>query len=291
MRSPSSRSAATFTEAAIALVLFGCIPVVVKFVSANPYTIGVFRLAVATAGLYLLVGKRSRLSELSASDIRRLAVIGAIFFAHWLTYFLAIKLSSASVGAIGLSTYGVDLLLLGAITGRSRLNAIDIVAVLMAMAGAVATVPELTLKNDAAIGMLLACVSAFFYALLPILHQRYAHMPSETRALGQFGFALALFLLFLPKTEWDLRPVDWAGLAFLAVGSTLIGHSFWVRVTTVLSPSLTSIIYYGNVPIALLLSVLVLREPLTPRLLLGAALIVGGGILGLASHGRLKRTA
>lgn len=276
----------TFTEAAIALVLFGCIPVVVKYVSANPWTIGIFRLAVATAGVFAFVRMRGRLPRLERGDLIRLAAIGVVFFLHWITYFLSIKISSASVGSIGLSTYGIDLLILGAIFGHGRLHAVDVVAVLLAVTGAVAIVPEFTLRDNTTAGMLLACVSAVFYASLPILHQRFAHIPSSIRALGQFGFALVLFLFFLPKSDWHLRPVDWAGLAFLALGSTLIGHSLWVRVTTRLSPSATSVVYYGNVPIAIALSVAILHEPLSPRLIVGAALIIGGGILGLTSQWR-----
>ena len=45
---------------------------------------------------------------------------------------------------------------------------------------------------------------------------------------------------------------DWAGLLFLAIGVTLIAHSLWVRVTTQIAPSLTSIIYYGQIPIAII---------------------------------------
>lgn len=276
----------TFTEAAIALVLFGCIPVVVKYVSANPWTIGIFRLVVATAGVLVILGIRGRLPRVSRGDLLRLAAIGVVFFLHWITYFLSIKISSASVGSIGLSTYGIDLLILGAIFGHGRLHAVDVIAVLLAVTGAIAIVPEFTLRDDTTAGMLLACISAVFYASLPILHQRFVHIPSSMRALGQFAFALLLFLFFLPKSDWHLRPIDWAGLAFLAFGSTLVGHSLWVRVTTRLSPAATSVIYYGNVPIAIALSVAILHEPVTPRLVSGAVLIIGGGVLGLTSQWR-----
>ena len=114
-------------------------------------------------------------------------------------------------------------------------------------------------------------------------------MSSSVRALGQFGVALVLFLLFLPKAQWSLRPIDWAGLVFLGLGSTLVGHGLWVRVTTRLRPATTSILYYASVPIALALSVLVLSEPLTPRIAVGAALIVGGSLLGLMAQARAAR--
>ncbi len=278
--------AATLIEAFVAVSLFGCIPVLVKMVSANAWTIGVVRLSVATIGLFVIVRLPGRIPPLPRRDVLRLAIIGLIFFGHWLTYFFAIKASSASIGAIGLSTYGVYLLILGAVFGHGRLHAVDVLAVALAIAGAVAIVPAFDLDDEVTLGMALATVSAFLYAILPLLHQRWSHMPSRIRALGQFTFALVFFLLFLPKTEWTLSARDWAGLAFLALGSTLIGHSLWVEVTTRLSPYATSIVYYGNLPVAIVLSIVVLGEALRPRTAVGAALILAGSLLGLGSQWR-----
>lgn len=285
-RETTSRTAA---ETAVALLLFGCIPVVIRWVEANPYTIGIVRLAIATSGLAIVMRDRPAIRNLPRADLARLFVIGVLFFAHWIVYFFAIKISSASVGTIGLSTYGIHLLVLGAVFGGSRFGAVDLAAVSMAIAGVVLTVPSFSLGNETTLGMALGTLSALFYATLPILHQRWSHMSSSIRAMGQFAVGLACFLLFLPLAEWSLRPLDWAGLVFLGAASTLVGHGLWVRVTTRLRPATTSIVYYGNVPIALALAVLVLGEPLTPKLAAGAALIVGGSLVGLLHRWRETR--
>jgi drug/metabolite transporter (DMT)-like permease len=277
-------------QAVVALALFGCLPVTIKAISADPDTIGIVRLAIASVGLFLINWMRGELRRVSRPDLLRIAVLGFFFFAHWLTFFVAIKTSSASVGAIGLSTYGIDLLILGAMFGGSRLRLVDVIAVAVAATGAILVVPRFDIRNETAFGMLLACISGLFYAALPILHQRWSHISTSTRALGQFSFALVFFLFFLPRTNWNLSSGDWAGLLFLAIGVTLIGHSLWVNVTTKLSPPVTSIIYYGNIPIALLLSVLILDEPLTPRMFAGAVLIIAGGVAGLASRARANRS-
>lgn len=271
-------------QAAIAVLLFACIPVVVRSIDANPFTIGIFRLAVASTGLAAFLAFRRDLKRVPAPDVARLVVIGLLFGAHWLTLFLAVKASSASIGAIGLSTYGVDLLVLGALFTSQKIRATDTIAVLVAAAGAVLVVPSFDLRNDVAYGMLLSSLSALLYACLPLLHQRWSHIPGTTRALGQFTFALLFFLLFLGKADWNLAPRDWAGLLFLAIGVTLIAHSLWVRVTTRLSPSATSLVYYANIPIAIALGVILLGEPLTPRTITGALLIIGGSVFGLAKR-------
>jgi drug/metabolite transporter (DMT)-like permease len=283
--------AAIALEAFVALALFGCIPVAVKYVHANAYTIGIVRLGVATAFVLAATAIRRELRPLPRRDVIRLVVIGTLFFAHWLTYFLSIKISSVAIGAIGLSTYGVDLLILGALAGHGRIRFLDIVAVLLAVAGAVVVVPSAGGGKGAVAGMLLALLSALFYATLPILHQRAVHIPTSIRTLGQFGVALLLFLLFLPKSNWDLNGRDWGALLFLAIGATLIAHTLWVRVTTVISPATASVVYYGNVPFAVLLGVVVLGEPLTWRTAAGALLIIAGGVAGLVPQLQHRRAA
>jgi drug/metabolite transporter (DMT)-like permease len=274
----------TAVEALIALLFFGCIPVVVKMIAANPYTIGIFRLAFVTIVLGAFMAIRGELVRIKSGDLTPLAVIGFLFFGHWLTLFHAVKVSSAAIGAIGLSTYGVDLLILSILFAGERPRWTVIAAVLLSATGAVLVVPTFDLRNDTAVGMLLACVSALMYAALPLLHQRWSHIPTSVRTLGQFSFALLFFGLFISRTNWDLTPRDWAGLLFLAIGVTLIAHSLWVRVTTRLSPSATSILYYGNIPVAIALSVLFLGEPLTARMTFGAALIITGGLVGLTTR-------
>jgi drug/metabolite transporter (DMT)-like permease len=271
-------------ETIIPILLFGCIPVTVRFIDANPYTIGIFRLGVATIFVALFLGIRGQLRRVALGDLARLAVIGVIFFAHWITLFFAIKASSASIAAIGQSTYGIDLLILGAIFAGERIRATDAAAVIVAAIGAVLVIPAFNLGNDVTFGMALASLSALLYAALPLLHQRWAHIPNMTRTLGQFAFALACFLLFAGRAEWNLAGRDWAGLLFLAIGVTVIGHSLWVRVTTHFSSRITSIIYYANIPIAVLLGVVLLGEPLAPRTLAGGVMIIAASVFGLVNH-------
>ena len=95
----------------ISLIAFA--PVVIKLISANVATIGIARLLIAIAAIAVwLVLKRERLS-LNWQQLSRLLVIGVAFGLHWLTFFISIKESTASLAAIGLSTYGIFLLSLG----------------------------------------------------------------------------------------------------------------------------------------------------------------------------------
>jgi drug/metabolite transporter (DMT)-like permease len=271
-------------EAGVALFFFGCIAVVVKFVSANAITIGIARLAITVAIMVPFVLATKRLRGFSLSDVRPLAMMGVFFALHWLTFFLGIKIGSASIATVGLSTYGVHLVILGWFFHRSRITPADLLVLALAIAGTILVVPEFNIQNKGMIGLGLGVLSGFFYAFLPILHQKHSYLPAFTRALGQFVFAFVVFLLFWPLSDWNLTARDWSGLLFLAIMCTLISHTIWVRVTTTLSTRTTSVIYYLYVPVSLILSVIVLDERVDVVMIAGAALIILANMLGVFHH-------
>lgn len=274
-------------EAVVALTFWASVPVVIRFIQANPFTIGVFRLVLATLLLRLLFVRGSDLKGLARRDWIGLAAIGASFGVHWLLYFFSIKIASASIGAIGLAGYGAFLILLSAVVDRTPLSAVDIFAVLLCIAGSLLLVPEFSAENQIVHGLLLGAGSAFCFACLPILHRRFRHIGPGVRATGQFAFALPVFLVGISFVDFrGLPPGDWWWLIYLTIFCTVIGHGLWVRVTTALQPMTTSTVYYLYLPISLSFSYLFLGETIRPEMALGALLIAAGSILGIRSQGR-----
>jgi drug/metabolite transporter (DMT)-like permease len=271
-------------EAGVALFFFGCIAVAVKFISANAITIGIARLAMTVVIMLPALAVTKRLRGITLADLRPLAIMGVFFALHWMSFFFAVKIGSASVATVGLSTYGIHLIVLGWFFHRSKVTALDIVVLALAVLGNILVIPEFSIRNQDVIGLGLSVLSGFFYAFLPILQQRNTHIPAPTRALGQFVFGLAVFLLLWPVSSWDLSPRDWWGLLFLGILCTLLSHTLWVRLTTMLSTKVTSVIYYLYVPVSLVLSVVVLGERVDAGMITGAALIIVANIVGVFHH-------
>jgi drug/metabolite transporter (DMT)-like permease len=258
--------------------------VAVKFVSANTYTIGIARLTFAALGSYVMLRKGRGMSSIPFKHWLILLSLGLLFGLHWLTLFLSIKIASASIASIGLSTYGVHLIILGWFFRKNAVTLTDIFAVILAIIGSIIVIPEFTLGNNTTQGICLSVISGFFYASLPIIHQKNPQLSSSVRAFGQFLFALVFFLAFFPLTDWNLDLSDWMGLLFLAVACTFVAHSLWVRVTTVLSTVTTSMISYLVVPVSLLLSHVLLHEPIGISKLSGATLIIIANLVGLSAQ-------
>lgn len=260
--------------AVIAVISMSTVPVLIKSVEANEYTIAFARLLIATAFLTPIVSLRSRLKRLTRRDWLHLLLMGSVFAAHWLSYFVSIKLSTASIGALAISTFGVQYLILAWLINKESIGPADWLAIITCLIGCFIIAPEFTLSNDVSRGLAVGVVSGLLYACMPLLHQRAVHIDTLTRTWGQFSFALLVILPFWPRTEWQLSTVDIYKLITLGILCTIVAHGLWVKVSTELPALYTSSVYYLYVPLAMLSSAFFLDEELTGRKVLGAILIV-----------------
>lgn len=271
-------------EIFVSLGIFSLISPTIKGIHADPFTIGIVRLAIASAGMMTFVFLEHSWSEFkdhTLKNIRGLILLGAVFFVHWLTYFFSIKWSTASLGVLSLSTYGVLLGPLSAILRKEPFHQKDILSSLCCFAGVYFLIPEFNFQNQYTLGIIVGLVSAFFYALVPISHKRINHVPFRIRIFYQFFVAFIGFLFTAPYSHWNLNQKDWAGLIFLGVGGTLIAHTLWAKVSSHLHGKTAGLIYYSYIPFTVLFSHLLLRDQLTLQNILGGLLILLGLTLGL----------
>jgi drug/metabolite transporter (DMT)-like permease len=281
-------------EAFFAVLIFSFVPVAIKFTAANPFTIGFFRLFVTSFVIFFWWKKKITFSDFKKSESWRLFLIGILFFCHWITYFYAIKTGGASACVLGMSTYGIQLIIYGSIFLGYHLKPRNYFSLVLVLMGLYLVLPAFNFNNDFSKGVGLGLISASFYSLLPIVHQRtnrfFGH---EVRIFSQFFFAFIIFILFLPRTDWNLLQKDWWGLIFLAVFGTLIAHSLWAKATSALPTYISGIIYYAITPSALFLSHLMFNEILTMKQIFGATLIVIAAIYNVWSshdqHNTIKK--
>ena len=294
-------------KAFAAILIFGTVPASIRFVSADAFSLGLLRLSVAASAfsvILLLSGKISQLRALSRGDWRTLIVVGLLFGLHWLTYISSIKQGGAAIGAIGFTTYGVQIPLLGWLFGFGRPSARTFLAFALAITGAAlcllettadqapVTSPNTTSDSIAVaaapspqpIWLLVAILSGTTYAGLPLLHQRNTHLSHTVRTWAQFAFALPVFLLTIPLAEWDFPRDEFWLLAHLALIVTVVGHFLWVQGATELPLILTGVLAYLHLPASLTIAWLCIDEPLTAIMMLGACLVIVGNLIAISDR-------
>ena len=122
----------------------------------------------ALAAIFLLVFciyKGISLKILNGKD-RRTFFVGAILMgAHWITYFISLKLSNVAIGMLSIFTFPVIIALLEPLFSKSKLDPIHIVLGLMVLTGIYILAPEFNLESSQLQGVLFGVLSAFCYAL------------------------------------------------------------------------------------------------------------------------------
>ncbi len=136
---------------------------------------------------------------------------------------------------------------------------------------------HLTLTSPGLRGDLLLVLGAFFGAVYCIGAKRLvATYPTDVVTTG-FATLGALFLL--PAALWegisfDLPPVAWAAILFLGLGSGAVANLLWMYLLSTTSASRAGMVLFLIPIISTALAVIVLHEPLTPAILLGAGLVL-----------------
>lgn len=290
MQSPS-----IYIMAFLTVLIFSSAPACVKLVTLNTTTQGVVRLGLASLGMsiFLVAKRKLTWAEFKSWDRRTwqtLLLVGTAFGLHWLLFFSSIKLANAAIGAIGFSTYGLHLLLLGWLFGYSRVRVTDLLGLALACGGTYLLIPEFSFQNDYTLGLVVGILSGLAAAVLPLIHQRNAAISVHIRTWGQFTFALPLFFLLWPYTEWNIVKSEIPLILWLGLGIALMGHWMWVHVSTVLSTTTVSILSYLYLPTSLVFGYLVLGESerLSGRMLVGTVLVLIANALVLWSQTKLR---
>ena len=259
----------------IAVLTMSAVPVLVKSTDANEVTVGIARLGIAVLAFTPLIILRGHMLRLSRRQWLQLAVIGAVFGLHWLTYFMSIKLATAAIAALTILTYSVQYLVLAYLFNGERVDPVEWLAIGVCFAGCLVVAPEFSLDNDIVLGIAVGLVAALLYAALPLLHQRAREVGTLERTWGQFFFALGVFLPFWGSANWELQARDYYQLLALGLLCTVVSHGLWVKASTELPAIYASMIYYLYLPGAIIGSVLFLGEPMTAKKLLGCSLVLG----------------
>ena len=188
----------------------------------------VMGLGLLLAGRSLIVGLRELLPLLG---------VGALFAAHWIAFFLAAKISNASLCLAGMATTALWSSVIEPLADRNKkLSLLQVVLSIIAIFG-IAIV--LNVEFDRALGLFVAILAALLAALFTVSNKFLVkkHSPYKImfyEMLGAFG-ATSVFLPFYSEFFTDqqlmLSPsaMDWFYLSILAVVCTVYAYTMSVK--------------------------------------------------------------
>lgn len=215
-----------------------------KYIAMPPEAIILFRAFFAAGFIYLFCRiKKINLSIYSRKDRMTFLLSGFFMGAHWVTYFYALKLSNVAIGMLSMFTFPVMTAFLEPLFSKQKINGIHVLLALLVLVGVYFLVPDFSIQNDEAKGILFGVFSALCYALRNLITKKSVN--SYNSSVIMFYQLIVVTILLIPVLFIsDLSNFE-SQLPFLilvALLTTAIGHTMLVNSLQYFSVSTASII-------------------------------------------------
>lgn len=269
-----------------------------KFISetVHPVSAAFLRFAIAASCLSFLVFYREgRLPPLQRRQILPVILLGATgVFSYNILFFSGLKYIAAGRASLIIATNPIFISLLSAVVFKERLNWIRGVGIFLSVAGAMIVisngqVAEITgYRIGLGEWLIFGCVLSWvLYSLIG----KAAMAKLSALAAVTYSAMVGAIMLMVPAFYFGLvddiggyTALDWSSLAYLGCFGTVLGF-YWYYQGIERLGAMKASVFINFVPIsALILSHLILNEPVTASLLLGGAMVIGGVCFTNASN-------
>ncbi|MGC6464867.1 MAG: DMT family transporter [Akkermansiaceae bacterium] len=212
----------------IIIILWGCTAVLGALITLSAPAVVLYRTGIAAA-LMILWQRRNLL--VPSRDALLYLLTGLVIAAHWITFFLAVKVANVSICMVGIATLSLWTAILEPlmVPGR-KFRPIDLAfGALVGLGVAIIFRSEVEFGT----GLLIALLSAFLAAVFSILntfHIKKAHYLVITtyEMTGAALFTGVFIALVVPSTHLAPTSSDWLWLGLLSVFCTIVAYSQYV---------------------------------------------------------------
>jgi drug/metabolite transporter (DMT)-like permease len=213
----------------------------------------------------------------SRTDLLGLAFSGVLLTAHYVAFFIGIKLGGVAVGALGFACFPAFTTLCEAVFFKERPSTREYLLILLVTIGLVLIAPSLSLQVTATAGLLWGVSSGAVYAVLAVANRRLsaAAVPGVKSSWWQ---NLVIVACLLPGTAEGLALAparDWLWIGCLGVFCTGFAYTFYVNSLTLLKARLAALIIALEPVYSILAAWLLRHDAPAPRTVCGGALIIG----------------
>lgn len=271
----SRRSA--LTAAHIAAVLFGMTAILGAVIRADATVITFGRAAFAVAALAIVAvaGRRSILGGLDSRKLGVLALTGLMLAAHWVTFFVAVKVGGVAVATLGFASFPAFIALLDMLVFRERVGAGEGSLLVLVSIGLVLVVPSFDFGDQGTLGLMWGLASGLSFAILAVLNRRAAGGLDAMQVAFWQNVVVALVVApFALGRLGGLAPGDWFYLALLGVFCTGLSQYLFVKSLGGLSARSAGMIIALEPVYAIACAWWLFSEQPSIRMLAGAALII-----------------
>jgi len=268
----------------LSMLIFGTIGL---FRRAIPYPSSVVALVRSVIGaLFLLLVRAVKREPIDRAAVKqnlpKLLLLGAMLGTNWIFLFEAYNHTSIAAATMCYYMAPVFIILLSVPVFGEKLTPRKGICAAVAVFGMVLVSDVLTSGLHGAKGLLFGLIAAVLYALIVIVNRTLKDISAEDRTIMQFVASSLVMLPYVLLTEnlSALEPTPKVLLLLVIVGVVHTGIAYVLYFGSIahVSAQTAALLSYIDPIVAVLLSLTVLREPMSPTALLGAVLVIGAMI-------------
>lgn len=263
-----------------AVLIFGFTALFSKLLTLPALEITFYRSVVAfiVIAIYVAYKKQAFLLN-SPRDYLMAGLLGVLLATHWVSYFYAMQISSVAIGVIALYTFPVITVFLEPLFHGEKPHSADIVSSIAVLFGIYLIVPDFSLDNSTALGVVAGVFSAFMLALRNILQRRNFSGYSASQALLYQSAVVVLALFAFIDTETiNIDDRQWALLILLGVVFTALPHTLFAYGLLHLKAKTAGLIACVQVVYAAVFAALLLGEWLSLNVVAGGLIVVSAAM-------------
>jgi len=271
----------------LSMVVFGTISVFVKNIPLSSGEISLFRAIIASLAIILwkhASGKKIPFSNIKA-DLHILFPSGAAMGFNWILLFQAYRYTTVSVATLSYYFAPVIVMVVSPFLFKEKLTMKQIFCFVMATIGLVLIIGvdglEKSSKGMTGIGFGLG--AAALYALVVILNKYIKRVTGTDRTLIQFFAAILVLIPYVMATTGvRVANLDYIGiLNLLILGLIHTGLSYVLYFSSLkdLDGQEAAILSYIDPFVAVVVSVAILHESISPAQAIGGIMILGFTLL------------
>ena len=276
----------------LSMAVFGTLAPFVRMIPVSSGELALYRaiLGAALIGGYLLICRQNPFSGGVKRDVLLLLLSGAAMGINWILLFEAYRFTTVSTATLCYYFAPVIVTVLSPVLFRETLTARQVLCFIMATLG-LALITGLDAPGNGSgnlIGILFGLGAAGFYAAVILLNKYIQNTTGIQRTFLQFLAAILTLVPYVAVTGGvTLSRLDGTGwLCLLVVGIVHTGITYCLYFSSLktLPGQKAAILSYIDPLVAVLVSVTVLKEPLTWQQAVGGGLILGFTLWNVLSY-------
>ena len=265
-----------------AMVIFGTLAPFVRNIGVSSGELALYRAVMGAGliGIYLLAKGKNPFSGGLKREILLLLLSGGAMGINWILLFQAYRYTSVSTATLCYYFAPVIVTALSPVLFRERLTRKQLFCFAMATLGLVLiTGLEPSAGSTNLTGILFGLGAAVFYAAVILLNKYIRSTAGIQRTFLQFLAAIVTLIPYVAATGGvtlsRLDSTGWMCLLVVGILHTGITYCLYFSSLKALPGQRAAILSYIDPLVAVLISVTVLREPMTWQQALGGGLILG----------------